>query len=185
MLERWTDVASHEDVILLAPNSLHTDVGWDFHTDGPDFVHALIDTVAANHPVDFRRLYLFGQSGGAVYTLTLAMLESEYFAAAALHAGAWRLAAEYRVMDYAKRKIPISIWVGDEDEYFSLSSVKNTQCALAGAAFPVELNLLTNRHHSLLDVPPDFNANVFAFLGRHALGDISKYVPYRLGATRP
>jgi predicted esterase len=185
MLEQWTDVASREDIILLAPDSLHMDEGWDLHADGPDFIHAVIDAVAAAHPVDFHRLYVFGQSGGAVYTLTLAMLESEYFAAAALHAGAWRRAAEYRVMDYARRKIPISIWVGDEDEYFPVTSVNNTRRVLSDAGFPVTLNLLRDRRHSLLDVPKDFNAEVWAFLGGHVLDDIPKYAPYRLGASGP
>jgi poly(3-hydroxybutyrate) depolymerase len=185
MLQRWKDIASREDVILLAPDSLHADEGWDLHTDGPDFIHALIDTVAVGHPVDYRRLYLFGQSGGAVYTLTLAMLESEYFAAAALHGGAWRRTDEYQVMDYARRKIPVSIWVGDRDEYFSTASVNSTQRILSGAGFPVDLNLLKDRRHSLLDVPIDFNDKVWAFLGHNALGDIPKFTPYRLGATAP
>ena len=96
MIQRWQDIATREHIVLLAPDSLHSEVGWDLATDGPDYIHAAIQASAAAHPVDFRRLYVFGQSGGAVYALNLAMLESEYFAAAALHAGGWRNPAEYR-----------------------------------------------------------------------------------------
>ncbi len=82
------------------------------------------------------------------------MLESEYFAAAAFHAGGWRRAAEYRAAAYDTRKIPISMWVGDRDEYFSLPSVRTTQRVLVEAGFPAELNILDGRRHSYLTCPP-------------------------------
>jgi poly(3-hydroxybutyrate) depolymerase len=181
LLERWKDVATREDIILLAPDSLHPDIGWDLHVDGPDFIRALVDAVATSHPVELRRLYVFGQSGGAVYTLTLAMLESEYFAAAALHAGAWRRPAEYRVMDYARRKIPVAMFVGDKDEYFSVGSAQSTERILTQRGIPAELHLLPGRVHSYLDVPPDFHDTVWSFLKANALGDPVRYAPYRLG----
>jgi poly(3-hydroxybutyrate) depolymerase len=179
MAQQWKDLAEREGIVLLAPDSLHTDAGWDLRYDGPGYIHALIATVAASHPVDFKRLYVFGQSGGAVYTLTLAMLESEYFAAAAFHAGGWRRAAEYRVCDYATRKIPISMWVGDRDEYFSLPSVRTTERVLVEAGFPAELNILDGRRHSYLDVPADFHDRVWKFLSSHALDGPAKYAQYR------
>jgi poly(3-hydroxybutyrate) depolymerase len=183
MLGLWKDLAAREGVILLAPDSLRSEVGWDLHADNPALIHALIDLVAANHPVDFHRLYLFGQSGGAVYTLTLSMLESEYFAASALHAGGWRRPAEYRVMEFARRKIPVSISVGNRDEFFSLSSVEATERALTSAGIPVELNVLDGRHHSILDVPPDFYATVWAFLASKRLDGVPTYTSYGLGDT--
>ena len=179
MLEQWKDVAAREGVVLLAPNSLHADVGWDLDADGPDYIHQLIGIVAAKHPIDFRRIYVFGQSGGAVYALTLAMLESQFFAAVAFHAGGWRRPAEYKAMDYAKRKIPITMYLGDRDEYFSLSSVEHTERALTDAGFPVALNVLPGRHHSYLDVPAEFNQTVWNALKGSALTDEPNYTVYR------
>jgi poly(3-hydroxybutyrate) depolymerase len=183
MLQRWKDVASREGIVLLAPDSLHTDVGWDIHNDGPDYIHGLITTVAAAHAIDFHRLYLFGQSGGAVYALNLAMLESEYFAAVAFHAGGWRKPAEYHFSDYAKRKIPIAMYVGDKDEYFSVESVQATENILKQRGIPAELNLLPGRIHAYSDVPADFHDTVWNFLKTNALIDIPKYAPYRFGAA--
>ena len=179
MAQRWQETAEREGIVLLAPDSLHPDAGWDLHDDGPDYIHAVIATVAAAHPVDFKRLYVFGQSGGAVYTLTLAMLESEYFAAAAFHAGGWRRPAEYRVATFATRKIPISMWVGDQDEYFSMPSVRTTEHVLVEAGFPAELNVLPGRRHSYQDVPADFHDRVWKFLSSHALDGPAKYAEYR------
>jgi predicted esterase len=185
MLAQWKDLAAREGILLLAPDSRHTDVGWELRSDGPDFIRATIDAVAASHPIDVRRMYLFGQSGGAVYALTLSLLESEYFAAAAFHAGGWRQPAEYHVLDYARRKIPIGIWVGDKDEYFSLGSVENTQRLLIHSGFPAQLTVLRGRHHSILDVPADFNASVWAFVKAQSLPGDPTFARYRLGATAP
>jgi poly(3-hydroxybutyrate) depolymerase len=179
MAQQWHDEAAAQGIILLAPDSLHTEDGWDLHNDGPDYIHALIQTVAKSHMVDFHRLYVFGQSGGAVYTLTLAMLESEYFAAAAFHAGGWRRPAEYKAMSFATRKIPIAMWVGDQDEYFSMASVRNTKEVLEGGGFPVELNILDGRRHSYRDVPSDFHDGVWKFLSSHALDGPARYAEYK------
>lgn len=185
MLERWKDVAAREGIVLLAPDSLHTDIGWDIHSDGPDYIHVAIQAVAAGHAIDFHRLYVFGQSGGAVYALNLAMLESEYFAAVAYHAGGWRKPAEYHFADYAKRKIPIAMYVGDKDEYFSVDSVQATENLLKQRGFPAELHLLPGRVHAYSDVPVDFHDTVWKFLKANALIDIPKYAPYRFGAAPP
>jgi poly(3-hydroxybutyrate) depolymerase len=183
MLQRWQEIAAREHIALLAPDSLHTGIGWDLHNDGPDYIHAAIQAAAAGHPIDFHRLYLFGQSGGAVYALNLAMLESEYFAAAAYHAGGWRKPAEYHFADYAKRKIPVAAFVGDKDEYFSLESVQETERILTQRGFPAALHLLPGRVHSYLDVPADFHDTVWNFLKANVLIDLPKYAPYRFGAA--
>jgi len=183
MIQRWQEIAAREHIVLLAPDSLHTDIGWDLHNDGPDYIHAAIQAVAAAHPIDFHRLYLFGQSGGAVYALNLAMLESEYFAAAAYHAGGWRKPAEYKFADYAKRKIPVAAFVGDKDEYFSVESVQTTERILKQGGFPAELHLLPGRVHSYMDVPADFHDTVWNFLKANALIDLPKYAPYRFGGA--
>jgi len=183
MIQRWQDEAAREGIVLLAPDSLHTDIGWDIHNDGPDYIHAAIQAVAADHAIDFHRLYVFGQSGGAVYALNLAMLESEYFAAAAYHAGGWRKLAEYKFADYAKRKIPVAAYVGDKDEYFSVESVQDTERVLTQHGIPAELHLLPGGIHAYSEVPKDFHDTVWNFLKPNALIDIPKYAPYRFGAA--
>src|ERR1043166_8093231 len=93
----WEDFAARRGIILVAPDALHRDA-WRLKDDSPNFLHAVVNEVQTRYAADRRRLYLFGQSGGAVYGLTLAMLESDYFAAIAIHAGAWRLPAEFKAI---------------------------------------------------------------------------------------
>lgn len=183
MVERWKEVAAREQIVLIAPDALHAQVGWSLRDDGPDFIHGVIRAVAATYPIDMRRLYVFGQSGGAVYALNLAMLESEYFAAAAFHAGGWRKPAEYAFAGYAERKIPIAAYVGDKDEYFPVASVEDTQRILMRHGIPAELHLLPGRAHAYSDVPPDFQDTVWNFLNGNALSGLPKYTPYRFGAA--
>jgi poly(3-hydroxybutyrate) depolymerase len=178
MASRWIDVAKKEGIALVAPDSLHSEVGWGIDVDGPDYIRAVLTKIAAEHPIDARRVYLFGQSGGAVHALRLGMLESQFFAAVAVHAGAWRHTAEYGVTDFAKRKIPVSISVGDKDEYFSMIAVNDTQRVLAARGFPIEVNVLKDRVHSYMDVPADFNAGVWDFLRRNPLQGDPQYIDY-------
>lgn len=178
MISRWQDVAAREEIVLLAPDSLHTDKGWDLGDDGPGYIHDLVGAVAAIHAIDRRRIYVFGQSGGAVYSLTLGMLESEYFAAVGFHGGGWRSPKEYRPMALARRKIPIAMWVGDQDEYFPMRALHDTERVLTGAGFPAELHILDGRRHSYLDVPVDFHDQVWAFFKTRVLSDTPRYADY-------
>ena len=178
MATMWKDVAAREGIALLAPDSLHSDDGWSVEADGPDLVHAVLVKVAAEHAIDAHRIYAFGQSGGAVHALRLGMMESEFFAAVAVHAGSWRHPYEYAEMDFAKRKIPVSISVGDKDAYFSMESVRNTEHVLTLRGFPVTVNILAGREHRYSDTPADFNAGVWKFLQGNVLPGDAKYVDY-------
>jgi poly(3-hydroxybutyrate) depolymerase len=183
MIERWKEIAAQEPMALAAPNSLHTAEGWTLRDDGPDFIRGVIEAMEASHPIDPRRLYLFGQSGGAVYALNLGLLESEYFAAVAFHAGGWREPAEYKFADFARRKIPIAMFVGDRDEYFPVDSVERTARVLAERGVPVELHLLAGRRHAYSDVPDDFHDTVWKFLKAKSLDSAPRFTPYRLGGA--
>lgn len=145
----WEIFAVREGITLVAPNALRSEA-WHLKEDSPDFLHAVVNEVQTRYAADRRRLYLFGQSGGAVYALTLAMLESQYFAAMAIHAGAWRSPAEFKVMQLAQRRIPLKIIVGDRDEYFSASSVRRTEDGLKAAGFPIELEIVPGQHHGFV-----------------------------------
>ena len=106
MVALWRDVADREGVVLAAPNATHYD-GWRPKLDTPHFIAEVINDAARRTPIDMRRLYLFGQSGGADFALLLAMMESRAFAAMAIHAGAWRHPDEFKLMRFAQRRIPL------------------------------------------------------------------------------
>jgi hypothetical protein len=67
---------------------------------------------------------------------TYYLMESEYFAATAVHAGSWRTERELSAIDYAKRKAPLAIIVGDRDAFFPLPSVKTTEARCLNEGSP-------------------------------------------------
>jgi poly(3-hydroxybutyrate) depolymerase len=180
MLESWKDLAGREGLVLAAPDS-GDPKGWRIPSDGPEFIHDLVEALKRRHPVNPRRVYLFGHSAGAVFALGLSMMESEYFAAAAVHAGAWRRPSDSGVIRYATRKTPLAIFVGDEDEFFPLDAVRATESALRGGGFEVEVKILNGRTHSYAEAAPDVNRAAWRFLKRHELTGEPKYRAYNVG----
>jgi poly(3-hydroxybutyrate) depolymerase len=178
MIRQWQADADREGIILVAPNSLHND-GWRIGPDGPEFVCSVADEIAGRYHADRRRIYLFGQSGGAVFALHMALLESRFFAAAAVHAGAFRDAADFNAIAYATRKTPLAIVIGDKDEYFEMSSVHNTQHVLERAGFPIVVTIVPGMHHYYTaKMAPGVNAMAWDFLKSRALEDVPVYVAY-------
>ncbi len=49
-----------------------------------------LKSLKTKYPINPRRVYLFGHSAGAIFALHMSLMESQYFAAAAVHAGALR-----------------------------------------------------------------------------------------------
>ena len=168
MVSWWSSLAEQEGMVLVGPEAREREA-WQLRADGPQFIRALIDTVAAKHPIDRARIYLFGTSGGEVYALMLSMLESQLFAATAIHAGAWRAPNEFRAVPYAKRKIPIAIFIGDKDEYFPLFTVRKTQSALEQAGHPVSVTVIPGHNHPYAAIASEVNRSAWEFMKANRL----------------
>src|SRR5215510_11232561 len=177
LMEKWKDLASKEGVIIAGPDAGDPQ-GWRIPEDGPAFIHDLVETLRTKYPINPRRVYLFGHSAGAVFALNLSMLESEYFAAAAVHAGSWRTETELSARDYAKRKTPLAIVVGDRDTFFPLPSVKATEAALKERGFAVEVKVMKGHDHWYYDLAPQINRDAWDFLRRHELSEDPRYEAY-------
>jgi poly(3-hydroxybutyrate) depolymerase len=176
LVEKWKDYAKKEGFIIAGPDA--TDLrGWGSPQDGPDYLHELVEELKSKYPVNPRRVYLFGHSAGASFALQMSLMESQYFAATAIHAGALR-PDDMELIDLAKRKIPISIQVGDSDEYFPLKVVRATRDALKGKDFPVELIEIENHDHWYYDKAAKFNQTAWEFLKKYELEGEPRYQKY-------
>jgi poly(3-hydroxybutyrate) depolymerase len=180
MAQRWQALAARENLILLAPDSRDPQ-NWNLLDDGPAFFYALLEAVRKEHPVDSKRIYLFGNSGGAVYALTLAMLEADWFAAAALHGGGWRAEGEYALMNYATRKIPLALYAGDRDPVFPPEAATATRQVLAGQGFPAQLELIPGHDHDYRAVADTVDEEAWAFLKARSIEGEPKFYAYRFG----
>ncbi len=163
LVNPWKDLASKEGIILAAPNALSS-ASWQSPADGPALLIEIAEALKKEYPVDPRRVYLFGHSAGAVFALGMACLRSDYFAAAAIHAGAFRQPREAMVMESAQRKIPIYIQVGTSDPFFHTAAVHATRDAFAERQFPIELTEIRGHDHNYYVRATAINRSAWDFL---------------------
>lgn len=177
IVEPWKELAEKEGIVLVAPDAQNPQ-RWNVPVDGPETVCALVDQLRQSLPVvNPRRLYLFGHSGGAVFVLYMAMLESDYFAAGALHAGAWRSPEEFTSVDLLGRRIPLALTVGSNDRFFSLDAVNATADALKKAGVPVVTRVIPNHDHNYYVMSGDVNEWAWTALKGHVLPAEPVYTP--------
>lgn len=176
-IDAWKNLAEDKKVILVAPNSFNSQE-WSFAADGPEFFHSVIEAVKASYPVDSKRMYLFGHSAGANFALYLAIMESQYFAAAAVHAGALTDDADM-YMDHAPRKIPVAIWVGTKDQFFSLENVRSTRDKFKEHGFPIQLTEIPGHDHDYYSVAGNLNKTIWEFFSASQLSDEPRWEVYK------
>ena len=176
LVEKWKDLANKEGIVLVGPDAINSQ-GWSSPVDGPDFLHDLISDLKSKYSIDPRRMYLFGHSAGATFALYMALYESEYFAAAAIHAGALNH-DDGPIIERARRKIPIYIQVGTVDQFFPLAAVRATRDALTKNGFEVLLTEIKGHDHRYYDLAPKINADAWTFLRQQKLADDPRYTQY-------
>jgi poly(3-hydroxybutyrate) depolymerase len=176
LVDAWKDLAAKEGFIIVGPNSLNS-AEWQIPTDGPDFIYDVVEELKTKYPIDPRRVYLFGHSGGAIQALHLALYESEYFAAAVAHAGV----VDPRMMPFIEkvpRKIPISIFVGTSDQFFPVKDVRATRDALNKNGFNTQLTEIKGHTHDYYSIADDINKQAWEFLKAVSLSKDPSYQRY-------
>ena len=178
LVEPWKDLADREGIVLAGLNATIRDE-WELRVDGPQVLKDLVDAVHGRSRVDQKRIYLFGHSAGAIHALMLGLLESEYFAAVAVHAGA--LPEEtWSFTGMAERKIPMAMWVGTADRFFPVKVVKATQSALEAQGFTVPLRVINGHTHDYYGRSRDLNQDAWKFLLQHRLDHDPKFKDYAI-----
>jgi len=177
LVEKWRDLAKKEGIIIAGPDSTDTR-SWGSPQDGPDFLHDLVEELKSKYSINPRRVYLFGHSAGGIFSLEMSLMESQYFAATAVHAGALR-PDDFGLIDLAKRKIPIYIQVGDSDQYFSLKVVRATRDALNAKGFATELTEIPGHDHNYYDTASKTNSSAWEFLKKCVLESDPSYRKFR------
>lgn len=176
LVDHWQRLARTEGIILAGPDAtLRSE--WNIVEDGPQFLYDLVEAIKSRHPVDPSRVYLFGHSAGAIHGMHNGVLESEYFAAVAAHAGV--IMEDYApFVERAPRKIPIAIWVGTNDRFFPVANVRATRDLLTSHGFPVELTEISSHTHDYYGRSSQINKAAWEFLGAHRLAGVPKYQKY-------
>jgi poly(3-hydroxybutyrate) depolymerase len=176
IVERWTDLADAHGLIVAGPDATDNKM-WVSPQDGPLFLKDVVDDVAKSHAIDGRRIYIFGHSAGANFALQMAVLESEFFAAGAIHAGA--ISSDYySIFDAATRKIPMAIYIGTRDQFYPIDVVRGVRDALQKRGFDLLYKEMPGHDHNYKAVAPEINPEIWDFYAAHPLGADARYTNY-------
>jgi poly(3-hydroxybutyrate) depolymerase len=178
LLEHWQSLAKKEGIILAGPDATVRQ-GWG-REDGPLLMRHVIEAVQTDYAVDRRRMYVFGHSAGGIHGISMGVLESEYFAAVAVHAGA----VSPSLVPYiakAPRKIPIAVWVGTNDPQFPVRQVRESLELLNRQDFKVNLTEIPGHTHNYYGRSGEINKAVWAFLQSQRLDKDPVYQDYVMG----
>lgn len=177
LVDPWLPLAKREGIVLVAPDASDPQA-WRMPQEGPDFFHDLVETVVAAHGnVDRRRVYVFGHSAGAIQGLDLGVLEPDYFAAVAVHAGVVS-PQMIPLLDRPSRKIPVAIWIGTRDPFFPLDAVRRSRDVLTQHGFTVQFTEIPDHTHDYYSTSAQTNRDVWAFLQHQKLTSDPQFQPY-------
>lgn len=168
-VKRWRRLADQEGIMIAGPNALNRQM-WRIPEDGPEFIYELVESLKKKHNIDPQRIYLFGHSGGAIVALYLGLMQSQYFAATAVHAGAIRPQDAYFI-DRTRRKIPFALFVGTQDPLFPVRDLRETRDMLTSRGFSVELTEIKGHDHDYADRAAEINRMIWDFFKKHQLED--------------
>lgn len=168
-LALWKPFAKRNHIVLVAPQLPRM---LEFEAVAPAVFRCVMEDararVSPQASIDPARIYLFGHSMGGYLGFDGAMLDSDYFAAAAIHAG--DIADEYRgIVSKATRKIPIAIYVGDRDPYFPAKHVRQTRDLLIAQGFPVHYQEIADHDHDFYAVFDEVADDAWKFLQQKRL----------------
>ncbi|HSB07889.1 MAG TPA: dienelactone hydrolase family protein [Blastocatellia bacterium] len=177
LLDHWKDLANQEGIVLAGPDSQNP-MAWRTPEDGPEFLRDVVEAVKGRAFINPRRVYLFGHSGGAVFGIAMSLFESEYFAAAAVSAGALEPDRVGSFGEVAQRKVPIAIFVGTQDRSFPLDLVRKTRDGLNAKGLNVQLTEIPGHDHNYYSRSTEINRSAWEFLKKVELASDPKYAAY-------
>jgi len=177
LLDHWKELANKEGIVLAGPDSQNP-IAWRTPEDGPEFLRDVVEAVQGKASINPRRVYLFGHSAGAVFGIAMSLYESEYFAAAAVSAGALEAERVGSFGDVAQRKVPIAIFVGTRDPFFPVDLVRKTRDGLNAKGLSVQLTEIPGHDHNYYSRSAEINSSAWEFLKKAELSADPKYQSY-------
>jgi predicted esterase len=160
MIGAWKNFAQQNGIILVGPT---LPLGGNFETAvAPQLYPMIMDAVRGEWKIDAKRIFLFGFSAGGYTVFDASMLDSQYFAGGGVFAAV--ITPDYDwIVQRATRKIPIAIYLGDHDQFFTVAQAQSTRDLLAANGFPVRLTIFPNLAHNYGAVADVVNPDVWNF----------------------
>lgn len=159
----WENFAETNGIILVGPT---LPLGGDFETAvAPQLYPIIMDAARREWNIDGKRMYLFGVSAGGYTVFDVSMFDSQYFTAGGVFAAV--ITPDYDwIVQKATRKIPVAIYMGDHDQYFTVAQAQSTQNLLVANGFPASLKIFPNLDHNYNAIANTVNADVWTFFSQ-------------------
>lgn len=139
--------AQTNGIILVGPT---LPLGGNFEIAvAPQLYPMIMDAVRREWNIDAKRMYLFGTSAG----------EGGVFAAVITPDYDW-------IVPNATRKIPIAIYIGDHDQYFTVAQAQSARDLRAANGFPASLTIFPKLAHNYGAIANTVNADVGTFFNQ-------------------
>jgi predicted esterase len=165
LFHMWKPFALANGIVIIAPTLPRA---LAFETVAPEVFRCVVEDARGVAKIDPKRIFVVGHSMGGYLAYDAAMFESEYFAAVVVHAAA--IGEEYTgILDHARRKIPIAIFIGDRDQLVPIASVRRTRDLLVHAGFPVAYEEIVGHDHFYEGLVDPLDRKAWAFLEAHPL----------------
>ncbi len=159
-IQAWKGLAKKENIVLIAPQ---LDRNPKFEDVAIKAFRCMIGDAGKFAEINPRRIYIFGHSAGGYLAYDGATLDSQFYAAVAVHG--MEINPDYRwIINQAKRKTPIAIYIGDRDEFFPVERVRKTRDLLINAGFPVHYVELKKHGHDYYYLSDQINLDAWNFL---------------------
>lgn len=171
MVEKWTGIADRIPMVVVSPEP-SASRSWELSADGPPFFYNLIEEIKESLPIDGRRVYLFGHSGGGTFGLVVGLLEPGYFAAVTVLSGGLPTGKGYLAVDAQERHIPILLLTGSLDSAATIA--EQTKESLLKLGFSVSLRSVFGIGHDYYRNSRFLNDAAWEFLEQQSL----EYPPY-------
>jgi len=160
MLEAWKSLAKKEGIVLIAPQLPRVAA---FEELAPQVFRCMVEDARKTILLDPLRIYIFGNSMGGYLGYDAAMLQSNYFAAAAVHA--MGISEDYYwIVGRAERKTPVAIYIGDGDSPDLFDKARKTRDLLRKDNFPVHYVELRGHDHNYYALSDHINEDAWNFL---------------------
>jgi len=167
LAKAWKSLAAKEHIVLAAPSSTKIE-SWSLKDDPPAYIEQVITDVKVHHPVNPRRMYVFGFSAGAHYALKLCLAFPNSFAACGSAMGALEEKL-FPDLDNLRGKVPLILFTGTEDEIVPASAVLATYKALKANGYEVKLQNYPGQDHNYYRLSGEMNKRAWEFMSAHEL----------------
>ncbi|MGC2697532.1 MAG: hypothetical protein WA738_17225 [Candidatus Angelobacter sp.] len=165
-LNIWRDFADKNGIILVAPT---VPDGTNFEINVvPGLYPMIMDAARTEWKIDPRRIYLFGFSAGGYTVFDAGLPDSQYFAAGGVFAAVITPDFDF-LLQKATRKIPFALYIGDHDQFFTLTQAQRTVDVLRAGGFNVHFVVFPNLDHNYGAVAAQVNADVWSFFSQASL----------------